>query len=200
MNDRVQIMNRVRHATAARVRTDYPQWDGAVVHSLSIRDAADPVALFCQKFDAVGGKVVMDCAALAGVLQDAASRKGFVDPALVPLVSDALTGFEIDTTFHRACVDDYAFGITRATAGIAESGSLLITGADTASRLGALAPWIHIAVLDRAQIVRTIPDAIALFGAETNALFVTGPSKTADVEGILIKGVHGPGVQVCLLV
>ena len=78
--------------------------------------------------------------------------------------------------------------------------NILLTGVDTSSRLGALAPWIHIAVLERAKIVPTIPDAIALFGVERSALFVTGPSKTADVEGILIKGVHGPGVQVCCLV
>jgi L-lactate dehydrogenase complex protein LldG len=35
---------------------------------------------------------------------------------------------------------------------------------------------------------------------DPNIIWVTGPSKTADVEGILIQGVHGPGVQACLLV
>jgi L-lactate dehydrogenase complex protein LldG len=35
---------------------------------------------------------------------------------------------------------------------------------------------------------------------DPNIIWVTGPSKTADVEGILIQGVHGPGVQGCLLV
>lgn len=200
MSDREQIMNRVRNATAARPRTEYPQWDGGIVHSRAILDATDPVALFCEKFEAVGGKLVRDVSAIREQLKDAASKRGYVDPALLPLVREALSGYEIDTVFDRARVDEYAFGITRATAGIAESGSLLITGGDTSSRLGALAPWIHIAVLDQAKIVRTIPDAIALFGAEANALFVTGPSKTADVEGILIKGVHGPGVQICCLV
>lgn len=199
MSDREQIMNRVRNATAARSRAEYPQWDGVIVHSRAILDAADPVALFCEKFEAVGGKLVRDVSAIAGQLKDAASKRGYVDPTLLPLVKDVLAGFQLDTAFNRACVDEYAFGITRATAGIAESGSMLVTGGDTSSRLGALAPWIHIAVLDQTKIVRTIPDAIALFGAETNALFVTGPSKTADVEGILIKGVHGPGVQICCL-
>ena len=200
MSDREQIMNRVRRATASRPRTEYPEWESQIVHSRASRDSADDVQLFCQKFDAVGGKMVKEIAALADVLKDAASKKGYVDPVLLPLVRDALAGFEIDTMFHRAKVDEYAFGITRATAGIAESGSLLLTGVDTSSRLGALAPWIHIAVLERSKIVPTIPDAIALFGVERNALFVTGPSKTADVEGILIKGVHGPGVQVCCLI
>ena len=197
MSDRETIFNRVRSATADRPGVQYPQWDSALVYSRAILDAADPVELFCTKFEAVGGKIARGFSAITEWLKDAASKKGYTDPALLPLVGDVLAGFDLDTTFERARVDEYAFGITRATAGIAESGSLLITGGDTSSRLGALAPWIHIAVLERAKIVSTIPDAIALFGNETNALFVTGPSKTADVEGILIKGVHGPGVQIC---
>ena len=36
--------------------------------------------------------------------------------------------------------------------------------------------------------------------ADPNIIWVTGPSKTADVEGILIEGVHGPGIQIALLV
>lgn len=199
MSDREAILNRVRKATAERPRSEYPQWDGIIVHSRAILDAADPVALFCEKFEGVGGKLVRHVSAIAEQLKDAGSKLGYVDPALLPLVKDTLAGFQLDTAFDRARVDEYAFGITRATAGIAESGSLLVTGGGTSSRLGALAPWIHIAVLDQSKIVRTIPDAIALFGAETNAVFVTGPSKTADVEGILIKGVHGPGVQICCL-
>lgn len=200
MNDRDQVLRRVKDATASRPRSEYPQWNAEIVYSRAIRDAADPTALFVEKFESVGGKLVRDSNSAAALLKDATARRGYVDPDLLPLVRDALAGFEIDTTFDRPRVDDYAVGITRATAGIAESGSLLITGGETASRLGALAPWIHIAVLERAKIVRTIPDAITLFGAQTNALFVTGPSKTADVEGILIKGVHGPGVQICWLV
>ena len=42
--------------------------------------------------------------------------------------------------------------------------------------------------------------AIAALGDDPNVIFCTGPSKTADVEGILIEGVHGPGEQVALIV
>ena len=200
MSDRDQIMNRVRNATASRPRTEYPQWESGLVHSRAIREAADPVELFCQKFEAVGGRIARGFPAIAELLKETTPKKGYVDPALLPLVRDVLSGYDLDTTFDRVSVDDYGFGITRASAGIAESGSLLVTGGDTSSRLGALAPWTHIAILERKKIVDSIPAAIALFGGERNALFVTGPSKTADVEGILIKGVHGPGVQVCCLV
>jgi len=109
-------------------------------------------------------------------------------------------GFGIDTFFDRERYEHYQFGITRATAAIAESGSLVIDDDRTADRLAALAPWIHVAVLERSSIVRTIPEAIAAFDQSPNIIWVTGPSKTADVEGILIEGVHGPGEQIALLV
>jgi L-lactate dehydrogenase complex protein LldG len=69
----------------------------------------------------------------------------------------------------------------------------------TSDRLAALSPWLHVAVLSEAEIIRSIPEAIARFDKAPNIIWITGPSKTADVEGILIQGVHGPGEQVALL-
>jgi L-lactate dehydrogenase complex protein LldG len=96
-------------------------------------------------------------------------------------------------------VDDYAFGITRAAGGIAETGTIILNDTLTSRRLGALAPWVHIAVLPRNLIMRTMTDAVQAFGGDPNVIWVTGPSKTADIEGILIEGVHGPGVQIALV-
>lgn len=208
MSDRDQVFGSIRNSLAkarkAREPASLPEWDSSIVISRPLRDAVDLIALFGSKFESVGGKLVHGFASLSALFAECAQggRLGFVDPVLRAEVeaSGALKGFEVTDSFNRDRVDDYAFGITRATAGIAESGSLVITGGDTASRLGALAPWVHVAVLEKARIVPAIADAIALFGSERNAVFVTGPSKTADVEGILIKGVHGPGVQVCCLI
>lgn len=62
----------------------------------------------------------------------------------------------------------------------------------------ALSPWTHIALLAESSIHRTIPEAIASLGDSPNIIWATGPSKTADVRGILIEGVHGPGEQIAL--
>ena len=59
--------------------------------------------------------------------------------------------------------------------------------------------WVHVAVLRREQIFPDVSAAIAGLGNDANIIFCTGPSKTADVEGILIEGVHGPGIQIALL-
>ncbi len=82
---------------------------------------------------------------------------------------------------------------------MAETGSLILDDATTSSRLAALAPWIHIAVLAPERILPDVGTAIAALGDDPNVIFCTGPSKTADVEGILIEGVHGPGEQVALI-
>jgi len=59
----------------------------------------------------------------------------------------------------------------------------------------ALAPWHHIALVSHAEIHRTIADALAAMPDDPNLSWVTGPSKTADVEGILIQS-----VQACLII
>src|SRR5690606_29512613 len=111
----------------------------------------------------------------------------------------ATAGLTVETDYDRDRFEDYQFGITRASGAIAESGTLILDDEKTSHRLAALSPWVHVAVVNRDDIHRTIPDAIAAFGDSPNIVWCTGPSKTADVEGILIEGVHGPGEQIALL-
>jgi L-lactate dehydrogenase complex protein LldG len=59
---------------------------------------------------------------------------------------------------------------------------------------------VHVALVERAAIFADLPQAVAALGHDRNVIWCTGPSKTADVEGILIEGVHGPGVQIALIV
>ena len=82
---------------------------------------------------------------------------------------------------------------------IAETGTVVLTDTGTSSRLAALAPWVHVAVVTRDEMVIDVPQAVAALPDDPNIIWCTGPSKTADVEGILIEGVHGPGVQAVLL-
>lgn len=200
--DREAILNRVRTALQPlSERAALPDWDKELVHVRTIQPAADLWALFAERLKLVNGTPLTAVTDLVALLAKHNWKRGYCDPALWPQFKDAFPAdFKVETTYDRARVDDYDFGITAATGAIAETGTLVLTDAGTSSRLAALAPWVHVAVLRREQIHADIPAALAALPSDPNVIWVTGPSKTADVEGILIEGVHGPGVQVALLV
>ena len=87
-------------------------------------------------------------------------------------------------------------GITGALAGIADTGTLALVSAPTRPRLASLLPPTHITLLPTA---RMFPNMASFFAAHpditrdaSNLVFVTGPSRTADIELTLQRGVHGP--------
>lgn len=200
---RSQIFSKIRETTSnLKSKAAYPEYDTSVMHSAAKLAEADPWKCFSDNFKAVSGRPMDSVAQLIEFLDGNNQRYGYCDPALYEAIGSKLAaaGLTVETEYNRDRYDDYRFGITRATGAIAESGSLIIDDFLTSSRLAALSPWVHIAALKRDDILRTIPDAIAAFGEAPNIIWCTGPSKTADVEGILIEGVHGPGEQIALLV
>ncbi|PMR75868.1 LutC/YkgG family protein [Billgrantia endophytica] len=94
-------------------------------------------------------------------------------------------------------------GLTSTRGAIAETGSLWLWPTPDEPRLISLVPPIHIAVLDADTIEDTFFDVIEAHGwadgMPTNALLVSGPSKTADIEQTLAYGVHGPRELVVLV-
>ena len=199
--ERDQILSRVRAALAPLPqRAALPEWDHELVRHRQVQPA-DAWELFAQRLAAVNGTPLTSVTDLIALFEQNGWRRGYCDPELWTRFKDAFpAGFMIETNFDRTRVDEYAFGITRATGAIAETGSLILSDRGTSYRLAALAPWVHVAVLHREQIYPDIPAALAALPADPNIIWVTGPSKTADVEGILIEGVHGPGRQIALLV
>ena len=98
-------------------------------------------------------------------------------------------------TFKKALFEIDA-GITTARGGIADTGALILWPTAAEPRLISLVPPVHIAVLDAENIYPSLAEAMArqrwAEGMPTNALLVSGPSKTADIEFTLVYGVHGP--------
>jgi L-lactate utilization protein LutC len=88
-------------------------------------------------------------------------------------------------------------GITSADYALADTGSLVIFTESHEPRLLSLLPPCHIAVIESSRIVPSLDDVFRLRplpGAESSAMIViTGPSRTADIEMRLVRGVHGPG-------
>ena len=90
-------------------------------------------------------------------------------------------------------------GITSCDLAIAETGTLLMCARPGQERVASLTPPMHIAIVERRQIVPDLIDAfdwLAGLGLEnlpSNVTLITGPSKTGDIELQLTTGVHGPG-------
>ena len=105
-------------------------------------------------------------------------------------------------TCKSTLVDDAEAGITAAKGGIAETGTLILWPSVEEPRLMSLLPPVHVVVVGAASLVDNLPQAIAGWagGMPTNALLISGPSKTADIEQTLAYGVHGPKELVVLIV
>ena len=109
-----------------------------------------------------------------------------------------------DRIDRLAALEPVRVGITGAFAGIAESGSIAVVSGAGRSRLASLLAPVHIAVLRADHIY---PSLTAFFTAHadiaeegSNLVLITGPSRTADIEMTLTRGVHGPGeVHVVIL-
>ena len=99
-------------------------------------------------------------------------------------------------------------GITGADFAIADTGTLVLLSAPNQPRLTSLLPPVHIAILERENIVANIHVLFARLGKSYESYdklcscisFITGPSRTADIELNLTLGVHGPGRAIVIIV
>ena len=102
---------------------------------------------------------------------------------------------------------DTPAGLTAARAAIAETGTLILWPDAQEPRLMSLVPPLHIVLLDAGKIYNTFYEAMtseawadpASGGLPTNALLISGPSKTADIQQTLAYGAHGPKELVVLM-
>ncbi len=92
-------------------------------------------------------------------------------------------------------------GITGVDFALAETGSLIVTSQTEGSQLSSLAPPVHVALYRRSQLFGSLDEVLERLALAEQAekpasgrsiVFITGTSRTADIEQILIHGVHGP--------
>ncbi|HVU89362.1 MAG TPA: lactate utilization protein C [Pirellulales bacterium] len=131
------------------------------------------------------------------VLERLAVDSFLAERGIARLTHDGLAALPPNEQRQRILAAD--IGITSVTFAIAETGSLVMMSEPGRERLASLLPPVHVAIVERSQI---LPDLFDLFtevqraGYEnlpSNLAFITGPSKTGDVEFTLTTGVHGPG-------
>ena len=88
-------------------------------------------------------------------------------------------------------------GITGVFCALAENGTLMLLSGETTPATTSLLPETHVAVVPFSRIVRTMEDGWDLLRRERGVLprqvnFISGPSRTADIEMTLVLGAHGP--------
>ena len=101
----------------------------------------------------------------------------------------------------RAAAAD--IGLSIADLGVASSGSMLFLVGAQRPRSVTLLPRSHVAILTADSIVADLAAALDVLGARgtppSSALFITGPSRTSDIENDLTLGVHGPAAVTVFL-
>jgi L-lactate utilization protein LutC len=94
-------------------------------------------------------------------------------------------------------------GITSADYALAETGTLVMIASPREARLVSLLPPAHIAVVPRDRILTGLDELFTMVprpaDLTSSMVMITGPSRTADIEQILVRGVHGPG-QITLVI
>ena len=129
-------------------------------------------------------------------------------PSIALDATPELRGLAWSVETHATLAPDEPAGVGLARFGIAESGSVVIhSGAETPILLAFL-PMHHIVVLPVAKLLAHLEDYAERIEAERargegpprNAILITGPSGTTDIEGSYVRGAHGPGFVHVILV
>ena len=118
-------------------------------------------------------------------ISDSALVKRLVDESAIEFVENAPASFLFDGDL----------GVTSAQWAIAETGTLVLESEKESHRLTSLIPPVHLCVLTASNVRQTMGEILELAGKDLSKTmtFITGASRTSDIELTLAIGVHGPG-------
>jgi L-lactate utilization protein LutB len=179
MTARDQMLMRVRGALGRSGNDPAPE-PPPVRLQIPSSSLADRPAQFSAALTALGGQVILPYS------------KEDVREAIKRIVR----GRSVVTT-EAGDVTTAEVGINFADYALADTGSLVFLSESRESRLISLLPPVHVAVVAREKILSGLDELFTLVPqpvAQSSAMvLITGPSRTADIEMRLVRGVHGPG-------
>jgi L-lactate dehydrogenase complex protein LldG len=207
---RAAILSSIREHLAASARFDAAPSPTAphLTTSISAEQQGDAfvVERFRQALEAVSGKSVIArnaheaAAAIQRIIDETnAQRIAISDSPLVKKVLDRVNAaVTLRESPKQSELFDCDLGITGAQWAIAETGTLVLESERERNRLASLVPAVHVAIIEASRIRRTMSEVLDLIkgnnlGLNRAVTFITGPSRTSDIELTLAIGVHGPG-------
>ena len=206
MSTRDNILKRIRAANGRSVETSFQEKQIAErrlrSHDRGPLPTMDWEPLLRFKDRCIAMQSTLDEIDSLAQLPDAVARylkenslptNGVCWPELSDLPWQA-AGLSIDA---RPSNGDDKVGITACFCGIAETGTLMMLSGEHWHATTSLLPETHIAVVPQSRVLRAMEDGWDLFRREHDALprqvnFISGPSRTADIEMTLVLGAHGP--------
>lgn len=139
------------------------------------------------------------CEYVAGVVAGrtaVASNAPFLAECGIPGIAGVRTGISNREELRNVAASADV-GITSADYALADTGSLVMISSLEEARMVSLLPPVHIAVLPVSRLLTSLDELFALVphpaDLTSSMVLITGPSRTADIEQILVRGVHGPG-------
>lgn len=187
-----------RAALASRLQQKIRERD--TPHRPRPRPAQDLLSQFCRQAEALASTFALVdsqqqvAAAVAAYLQAQQLPRQLVCWPELAGLDWAAQGL---TAHSRPAQADDAVGVTGCLAALAETGTLLLCSSAATPAVTSLLPATHIAVLPVERIVADMEGAWQLLRSEGEELpravnFISGPSRTGDIEQTIVLGAHGP--------
>lgn len=179
---RTNILARVRQALRAPAHAPAPDPGGAVFGPV-----ARPLERFREEFAALRGEWIEDAAGLTRLLAEFPAWATDGSDLVRSVVGDAAADV-------RSC----ELGVTGCEFMVAETGSIVVSTRSAGGRALSILPPVHLVIARRDQLVPDLATAMRLVCERyagrwpSNLSVITGPSRTADIEKILVMGAHGP--------
>ncbi|MEP9416416.1 lactate utilization protein C [Gordonia sp. VNQ95] len=200
MSAREDILGRVRRAIAdvdEEQRRDEIDWGYGAAVSTGDLDSVERFAERVADYRAVVERVPADAlsATVARALDGVGGSVLADDDLRERLAIDI--AWRDDDELSPAELDRIGAVVTTAAVGIANTGTIVLDhGAGQGRRAVSLVPDVHVCIVDAAQTVTDVPEAVARLIADGAAgrpqTWISGPSATSDIELDRVEGVHGP--------
>lgn len=163
------------------------------------------VTEFIRHFESLAGKAFRvptreaARARVADLLENrtaVASNAPYLSECRIESLAGVRAGIRNVDQLRAACAETGA-GITSADYALSATGTLIMLASPREARLISLLPPLHIAVIPSSVIITSLDELFTILpkpSEQTSSMvMITGPSRTADIEQILVRGVHGPG-------